>query len=171
MLRAPDADIGAIMRVANHEVARDNAEMLFVTVFAAILDLRSGELSYCNAGHDNPYQLLPHEPRLRRIEDGDGPPLCAAPGYAYSGARCTLQPGEMLCLMTDGVTEAMNRGNALYGPQRVHQLLLAATQRHCSAHDLVEGLRADVQRFVDGAEAADDLTILVLRWNGAGGTP
>ena len=57
MLRAPDADIGAIMAAANAEVSRDNAEMLFVTAFAGILDLDTGELDYCNAGHDNPYRL------------------------------------------------------------------------------------------------------------------
>ena len=53
MIRTPGADIGDIMSAANAEVSRDNAEMLFVTVFAAILDLQSGELVYCNAGHDN----------------------------------------------------------------------------------------------------------------------
>ena len=59
MIRTPGADIGDIMTAANAEVSRDNVEMLFVTVFAAILDLRSGELAYCNAGHENPYLLRP----------------------------------------------------------------------------------------------------------------
>jgi serine phosphatase RsbU (regulator of sigma subunit) len=168
MLRAPDADIGDIMRVANAEVSRDNAEMLFVTVFAAILDLRSGELSYCNAGHDNPYRLIDHEPWLQRIEDGDGPPLCAAADFPYRGARCTLAPGEMLCLMTDGVSEAQNLGGELYGAARAQHWLLDAARRGYGAPQLVEALRRDVERFSDGAEAADDLTILALRWNGAG---
>ena len=59
MLRAPAADIGDVMTVANAEVSRDNPEMLFVTAFAGILDLESGELAYCNAGHDNPYLTHP----------------------------------------------------------------------------------------------------------------
>ena len=121
MSRAPGADIGDIMSAANAEVSRDNAEMLFVTVFAAILDLDSGELSYCNAGHENPYRLRPGEPQLGRIVDGDGPPLCAMSDFDYRSARCQLVPGEMLCLMTDGVTEAQDATGALYGHARAER--------------------------------------------------
>ena len=64
MLRAPGADIGELMSAANAEVSRDNPEMLFVTVFAGILDLDTGELAYCNAGHENPY--LVHAGRRSR---------------------------------------------------------------------------------------------------------
>ena len=86
MIRTPGADIGAIMTAANAEVSRDNVEMLFVTVFAAILDLRSGELAYCNAGHENPYSLRPGGGAPERIADGDGPPLCAMSDYEYRSA-------------------------------------------------------------------------------------
>jgi serine phosphatase RsbU (regulator of sigma subunit) len=54
-MRSPDADIGELMSAANAEVSRDNPEMLFVTAFAGILDLDTGELQYCNAGHENPF--------------------------------------------------------------------------------------------------------------------
>ncbi len=108
MLRAPDADIGAIMVVANAEVSRDNPGSLFVTAFAAILDLDNGELQYCNAGHDNPYRLHPDYAEPQRIVDGDGPPLCAMPDFDYRGASTRLRPNEMLCLITDGVTEAQD---------------------------------------------------------------
>jgi serine phosphatase RsbU (regulator of sigma subunit) len=70
MLRARGADIGEVMSVANAEVSRDNPEMLFVTAFAGILDLETGDLAYCNAGHENPYLLHPGEATVRRIEDG-----------------------------------------------------------------------------------------------------
>ncbi len=56
-LRQPNASIGDLMRAANGEVSRDNPEMFFVTVFAVILDLATGKLAYCNAGHENPYVL------------------------------------------------------------------------------------------------------------------
>jgi adenylate cyclase len=168
MLRTPGADIGAIMRVANAEVSRDNPEELFVTVFAAILDLDTGELDYCNAGHDNPYRWLPPPHALQRIEDGDGPPLCAVADFDYRGARCRLAPGEMLCLMTDGVTEALDTAGQLYGHQRLEGLLQAHRDAAVAAdaHRLVEDLHADVLAFAAGAEPADDLTILALRWNG-----
>ena len=166
MLRAPDADIGAIMRVANAEVSRDNPGNLFVTAFAAILDLDSGELNYCNAGHDNPYRLHAAFAQPLRIEDGDGPPLCALPDFDYQGARCQLQRGELLCLSTDGVTEALNPAGDLYGNARLQQHLLDLQARHATPRQVVEGLQADVREFAAGAEAADDLTILALRWHG-----
>ncbi len=166
MLRTPDADIGAIMRVANAEVSRDNPGSLFVTAFAAILDLDSGELAYCNAGHDNPYRLHPAFAAPLRIEDGDGPPLCAVADYDYQAAHCRLRRGELLCLITDGVTEALAPAGELYGNQRLQQHLLALQQGGAAPKQLVDALQADVLQFAAGAEAADDLTILALRWNG-----
>ena len=172
MLRAPSADLGHVMSQANAEVSRDNPLQLFVSVFAAILDLRTGMLSYCNAGHDNPYRLrdgqrgTPHA--LSRISDGDGPPLCAMADFDYVGASCQLHAGEMLCLMTDGVTEALNPAAELYGTARAQAWL--ARMATVSAKELVDGLHADVLAFADGADAADDLTILALRWRGPEGS-
>jgi serine phosphatase RsbU (regulator of sigma subunit)/CHASE2 domain-containing sensor protein len=169
MLRTPQADIGAIMAVANAEVSRDNPGNLFVTCFAAILDLQSGELHYCNAGHDNPYRLHASYTAPRRIDDGDGPPLCAMADFDYRGAHTRLLPGELLCLMTDGVTEAQTPDGQLYGNERLQQLLLRLQQRGVGARALVEALQADVTAFAAGGEPADDLTILALRWNGPQG--
>jgi adenylate cyclase len=169
MLRAPQADIGYIMSVANSEVSRDNPGNLFVTCFAATLDLDSGELHYCNAGHDNPYRLLAGQDAPRRIDDGDGPPLCAVPDFDYRGATTRLQPGELLCLMTDGVTEAQTPEGRLYGNERLQQRLHELQRRGAGAREVVEALRRDVAAFAAGAEAADDLTILALRWNGPAG--
>jgi len=167
MIRTPGADIGDIMTAANAEVSRDNVEMLFVTVFAAILDLRSGELAYCNAGHENPYLLRPGSARPEPIADGDGPPLCAMADFEYRSARRRLVPGEWLCLMTDCVTEAQNRAGALYGHARAEQVIGELFRGDASARELVTGLQADVLAFEDGAEANDDLTLIALRWNGA----
>jgi adenylate cyclase len=166
MIRSPQADIGDIMSAANAEVSRDNAEMLFVTVFAAILDLNRGELRYCNAGHDNPYRLRPGDSPPQRIVDGDGPPLCAMSDFDYRSARCQLVPGEMLCLMTDGVTEAQNPAAALYGQGRAEGVIVDLVRSGAGARELVTALQADVLAFADGAEPNDDLTILAVRWNG-----
>ncbi len=165
---ADGVDLGRIVSDANAEVSRDNAQMLFVTAFAGILDLQSGEFDYCNAGHENPIRLHPAHPAPLRITDGDGPPLCAVPGFPYAGARCRLRPGELLCLMTDGVTEAQSPSGELYGPARVLRLVGALDGR-AGASEVVQALRADVLAFADGAEAADDVTILALRWLGPAG--
>lgn len=161
------ADIGEVMRAANREIARDNPEMLFVTVFAGILDLTSGELNYCNAGHDPPYFLRPQRALPLRSDGKAGPPLCVIEDYPYESECCRMQPGESLCAYTDGVTEAMNAGNELYGRQRlINALSWAATAT--DALDIVAAVGNDVQDFVGTTERSDDLTILALRWNGSG---
>jgi serine phosphatase RsbU (regulator of sigma subunit) len=169
-LRAPDADVGSLMSAANAEVSRDNAEMLFVTAFAGILDLETGELEYCNAGHENPYLIHPTDAAVRRIDDGDGPPLCTMGEFEYRGGRRVMRPGELLCVISDGVTEAQDRTGALYGSARVAAILPGSRGATATARTLVDALRADVEAFVAGAEPADDLTILALLWRGPGAT-
>ena len=166
ILRTSGADIGELMALVNGEVSRDNPEMLFVTAFAGVLDLESGDLAYCNAGHENPYLANPAEATVVRIEDGGGPPLCAVDDFVYRGAERRLRPGELVCLVSDGVTEAVNPEGELYGGERVRQFLQHAVTARTTAGALVEALRADVDAFGAGAEVADDLTVLVLRWNG-----
>jgi serine phosphatase RsbU (regulator of sigma subunit)/CHASE2 domain-containing sensor protein len=162
------ADIGEVMRAANEEIARDNPEMLFVTVFAAILDLRSGELTFCNAGHDAPFSLRPGSERPIQLESDGGPPLCVIEHFRYQSERYRLLPGEALCLFTDGVTEAMNAGADLYGRRRLFEVLEASGSAG-DAMRLVNAIRDDVRAFVGATERSDDITILVLKWNG--GTP
>ena len=167
-LRAAGTDVGALMAVANTEVSRDNQEMLFVTAFAGILDLETGELDYCNAGHDNPYVIHPAGAGVRRIDDGDGPPLCAMGDFDYRGGRLAMRPGELLCVITDGVTEAQDPAGALYGSARVEAILPRLSGGAATARGVVDALQADVAAFAAGAEPADDLTILALRWLGPG---
>ena len=159
------ADIGEVMHAANAEIARDNPEMLFVTVFAGILDLRNGELNWCNAGHDSPFCLRSGEIQPTRLEGNSGPPLCVIEGYAYSPERYGLQQGESLCLFTDGVTEAMNATDELYGRARLLSVLQSCAGS-TQAVQLVNAIRDDVRAFVLSTERSDDLTILALRWNG-----
>lgn len=159
------ADTGEVMRAANEEIARDNPEMLFVTVFAGILDLRTGELNWCNAGHDSPFSLRPGQQAPKRLEGPSGPPLCVVEGYSYSSERYRLLPAETLCLFTDGVTEAMNADNELYGRARLASVLQVLT-RVTDALQVVDAIRDDVRSFVGNTERSDDLTILALRWEG-----
>jgi serine phosphatase RsbU (regulator of sigma subunit) len=163
-LRSADATIGELMRTANTEVSRDNPEMFFLTAFAGVLDLRSGEIEYCNAGHDNPYLLRPDGAKLARLADGAGPPLCSVERFDYQSADGRMEPGDLLCLVTDGVTDAQNAAGERYGTRRLQELL---GERHANcAQALVDAVRADVQSFAAGAEPADDITVLALHWIG-----
>jgi len=162
------ADVGAVMRAANTEISRDNPEMLFVTVFAGILNLQTGELNWCNAGHDVPFCLRPNQKIPTRLLGDSGPPLCVIEGYAYRSEQYCLLPGETLCLFTDGVTEAMNAKKELYGRHRLHSILASSTNVS-DAHALLNTIRDDVRGFVLATERSDDLTILALLWRGGGG--
>ena len=159
-----ETDIGAIVNRANAEISRDNPEMLFITLFAGILNVATGELRFCNAGHDAPLLVRPGV-LPRAIEAEGGPPLCVLEDFPYATEICQLQPGDLLCLMTDGVTEAMTGQGALMGRERV-EALLADTPPTASAKTVTEHLHAAVDGFVAGAEASDDLTILTIRWFG-----
>jgi len=158
------SDIGTIINLANAEIARDNPEMLFITMFAGVLDLATGEVEFCNAGHDAPYLLRKGAAPAPVVAVG-GPPLCVVDDFVYATERLTLKPGDMLCVATDGVAEAMNGSGALLGAERTKQIL-AAIPADANANDVVDELYKAVGRFVDGAEASDDLTVLTVRWNG-----
>lgn len=157
--------IDELLREANTEIARENPESLFITVFAGVLDVLSGRLEYCNAGHEPPFVLAPHG-EIARLEEGGGPPLCVLDGFSYVAAEHWMTPRGIVCVVSDGVTEAMNAAGELYGAGRLRQALERGRDAE-NPEALVNAIRADVARFVGGAEAADDLTLLVLRWNGA----
>jgi serine phosphatase RsbU (regulator of sigma subunit) len=158
-------DIGGLMVRANAEVSRENPESLFITAFAGILDARSGELQYCNAGHEPPFARAPGAPVERLVHEG-GPPLCVIDDYAYPLARRRLAAGEWLCVVTDGVTEAMNAAGELYGAARL-RTVLESLPRSADPQAVLATVRVDVGRFVGSAEPSDDLTLMCLRWGGA----
>jgi serine phosphatase RsbU (regulator of sigma subunit)/CHASE2 domain-containing sensor protein len=159
-------EVAAMMREADAEISRDNAEGLFVTVVAGILDARSGALQYCRAGHE-PAFLLPRGGRaLERLHEGGGPPLCSVDGFPYTAVSRSLEPGDTLVLITDGITEAARDDGRLYGRVRL-ETLLAGLGAAASAAEVGEAIRRDVTLFTGGAEPSDDMAILVIRFNGS----
>lgn len=163
VLRHPDA-LDQALAQAEAEIRRENPESLFVTMLVACLDLETGELTFCNAGHDPLYALQPGREAPRRIDHGGRPPLCVLEGYPYPLGRDRLAPGEVVCLITDGITEATNRNGQLYGYPRLHGVFAAGSALDPAA--LVAAVRKDVLDFTAGAEQADDMSVLALRWNG-----
>ena len=161
-LRAED-EPAAILGRANAEISRDNPESLFVTAFAGVLDARTGNLAYCNAGHEPPVASAPGEAPVRVMQSG-GPPLCVVPGYAYSSGQLGLPQGGWLCVVTDGVTEAMNARGELYGTARLLSVLRG--QESAAPGALIAAVRDDVRHFAGGAEQSDDVALLCVRWLG-----
>jgi serine phosphatase RsbU (regulator of sigma subunit)/CHASE2 domain-containing sensor protein len=163
--------LGRVFAEANRKISdastvaeSEGARPTFVTVFAAVLDLRSGVILYVSAGHDAPYVLRGGGGPFRLDTEG-GPPLgCAIEDEDYPVDRAQLEPGDVLLLYTDGVTEAKNAGEALYSTARLQATVEAIPST--SAKSVVEHVREDVRRFVAAAEQADDLTLLAIRWLG-----
>ncbi|MGH8641743.1 MAG: PP2C family protein-serine/threonine phosphatase, partial [Burkholderiales bacterium] len=157
-------DLGATMTEANAEITRENPELLFVTVIACLLDVESGELAYCNAGHELPQIIAPDGSTTRQL-DGGGPPLCTLENFPYETMRSRLAPGDSLVLVSDGVPEAMNRALELFGRGRVGPML-AAMPAGLSAEERVNAVNGEVRKYSEGAEQADDVTVLAVRWHG-----
>jgi len=165
-LRGP-SEMAAIMNGANRELTRENPEMLFVSSVAGILDASSGQVFLCNAGHDAPRRLTV-DGRVEHLQSADGPPLCVLDDFEYPVQHYQLQAGECLCLTTDGINEAMNEAGDLYGNERLDRLLAALPSTAAATPAaVVQAVRDDVRLHVGQAEPSDDLTLLVLRWDGA----
>jgi len=157
-------EVGVMLSRAQEEIGRENPELLFVTAFAAILDPATGELEFANAGHEPPYvRRLQGAPE--KLSHAGGPPLCVMEGYVYPTWRRQLAPGEWICVVTDGATEAMNARKEFFGAERL-RTALGWMPENVEPAELVRRVRDDVHRFAEGAEPADDLTLLALRWVG-----
>ena len=159
-----EGDVGEIVRRLDRELSRNNPEMMFLTLFAGILNLATGELRFSNAGHDAPILAGPGA-APRRLASQGGPPLCAVEGFPYPTESESLQPGEILCLMTDGVSEATGRAGELMGRERVRAAFENLAPGTTSAEAL-NRLRAAMDGFLAGATPSDDLALLAVRWNG-----
>jgi CHASE2 domain-containing sensor protein/serine phosphatase RsbU (regulator of sigma subunit) len=154
---------GNALERAAAEIERDNPETFFVTVFAATLDPMSGRLEYCNAGHEPPFVRRPGGP-LERLPPAERPPIGVPGSFPFATDARQLARGEWLCAVTDGVTEAMDPAGALYGVQRLEQVL-ACVGPDAAPQEITGAVRDDVKRFVGDASASDDLTLLALRWS------
>lgn len=160
-------DLGQALRAVEAELNRENPEFLFVTAFVGVLDLSTGRLDFVRAGHDAP--LLLRAGQISRLDNAaaSGPPLCALGDFPYQAAQAQLQAGDLLCLFTDGVTEASNGAN-LFGVERLIAALVAPPREPALQAQITQ-LRDTVRAFEAGQPPADDLALLLLRWHGAGG--
>jgi adenylate cyclase len=138
--------------------------MLFVTGLAGMLDLNSGVLELVNAGHDAPWRIN-RQGEIERIEGNGGPPLGVMDTYNYPFKRVQLSVGDTLLFVTDGVYEAVNATDELYGTDRITEVL-ERIGLNLTPHQLGLELREDLRKFVGEAEPSDDITLLVLHWNG-----
>jgi len=162
LLHKPDGgppDPADIVATVNRELCQDNAGMMFVTLFFAMLDPRSGDLRFTNAGHNPPYQLVGDQ--IVAVTACKGRPLGVRMNSVYETGTLNLAPGSALYVYSDGITEAENRKQDLFTEERLEAVLRQAGGR--SPRDLVNAVAEAVHRFSDGAAQSDDITALALR--------
>lgn len=153
-----------IVRSLNEAISETNESGMFCTLFLGILDLQTGHLAYCNAGHNAPL-IATAEGEARYMEIKSNLPLGLFAGFPYEQQETTLRPGEKLLLYTDGVTEAENPAHELFSDERLQEFLQAHQTE--APRPIVEQLKEDVHRFADGADQSDDITILCLQYSGS----
>jgi phosphoserine phosphatase RsbU/P len=152
-----------ILTRVNNELAEGNDAAMFVTVFCGILDTETGEVLYANAGHNPPLHIRKGG-QVSYLENSGGLVLGVEEGIVYQVDRIQLEPGEMLFLYTDGVTEAMNDQEDLFSEERLQEELARCSQKAIQA--LIATLMQRINEFVGEAPQSDDITMMVLQYRG-----
>ena len=159
----PGISLGDVFSDVNNMLCDSNSEGLFITAFEGVLDLVTGEFRYVNAGHEPPYICKQGEGyEAYRIKAGFV--LAGMEDLRYREGSLQLSAGDRIFLYTDGVTEATDAENQLYGSERLHRVL----NDHLDANPeaLLAAVKADVDRFVGDAPQFDDITMLCMEYRG-----
>ena len=154
-----------LLERVNRELCQENDALMFVTVFCGILDLRTGELNYSNAGH-NPPLLLRREREPAWLEIPPGLVLGVRTESTYLPMNIQLATGDSLILYTDGITDALSSDDQPFSAARL--LVEAGGGKNESAQQMTERILSKVQSHAESASPADDITLLSLRYLGTG---
>lgn len=145
----------------NDTVMKDNDTCMFVTMLIGVLDLDTGLLTFCNAGHNPPVIIDSNGAKLLDVEENI--PVGVIDGFDYQEERLTLSPDTSFFLYTDGLTEAENASKELYGEERM--LAVLSENRDETPRETIERVETSVKAFVGATDQSDDLTMLSLRLN------
>jgi sigma-B regulation protein RsbU (phosphoserine phosphatase) len=162
LMRSPDggtASAADVVARVNRELCQDNGDMMFVTMFLGMLQLRTGALTFCNAGHNPPYLL--RSDGIETIDDAMGTVLGVEAKAQYRTGRMVVPPGAKIYLYTDGVTEAADAAQQLFSEERLMEIL--GDNALVQSADVVKRVTAEIQSFVGGAEQSDDITMMAIR--------
>jgi serine phosphatase RsbU (regulator of sigma subunit) len=152
-------DLGAEVIAANRQLAADNAEGMFTTLFCGVLDLATGTLSWCNAGHPAAL-VLRQDGTFEPLRVG-GPPLGIVDTARYVPKSVTLAPGDLLFLYSDGVTEAENMSGVAFDEGGLQ--IVIGQHWWQDLNTLGTSVLRAVEAHAAGAKIADDLTVLAVR--------
>jgi sigma-B regulation protein RsbU (phosphoserine phosphatase) len=155
LLSESEPELVRIVSRMNDMMIRKSSMTVFVTFFAGVLDLDTGHLRYCNAGHKAPLvnrQPLPVHSNL---------PIGAMLDCEFEAQEADLAPGSTLFLYTDGLDEAEEAGHQMFGKKRIYEVMQTSSLQ---PHMLIERMTQAVADFVGDTEQSDDLTMLAIQW-------
>ena len=154
-----DSPAGCIT-YSNKLLAGESVDCMFVTVFYGIMNINTGEIVYCNAGHNPPY-MLKRNGEIAPLPMSQNPMVGAIDGIEYQEGNVQMEKGDALVMFTDGVTEAMNTAYEEFGEQRLEDTLEEVALHNCQ--QMIDAVKADVAAFAGDAEQSDDLTVLAIK--------
>ncbi len=152
---------GNCLTKVNNILQRDNSNMMFVTTFYGVLDIPSGQVSFCDAGHNHPF-IVRKDGTVEPIRKTHGMALGVMEDIEYKEDTLTLNAGDMLFLYTDGVTEAEQRDGAQFGEIKLSEKL--HQYQNLAAGELINTLKQDIVDFAQGWPQSDDITMLAIRY-------
>ena len=150
-----------IIAALNESLIIRNESMMFCTLFAGTIDLKTGRLRYCNAGHNAPL-VIGDDAHLLDVKSNL--PIGIEPDWTFEAQEVTLAPGTTILLYTDGLTEAENQEKELFGCERMTEV--ADSLRDKNPQELIKSLEETVHTFAGGAEQSDDLTMMAIKYFG-----
>ena len=157
--------IEQVFTVANEKLCEGNDAGMFVTAWMGILNTKTGKVLFANAGHNAP--LVKHaDGTYEYLKSRAGFVLAGMEGVRYRKNELDLAPGDAIYLYTDGVTEATDANNTLYGEDRLHTVL--EKYKDAAPQVICDEVKRDVDAFVGEAPQFDDITMLSLKYNGEG---
>jgi sigma-B regulation protein RsbU (phosphoserine phosphatase) len=161
-IAAREPDLAEVLGAVNRGLCQENEQGMFVTLFAGVLDLATGELSYASAGHDAPVLVAGPGTEPRLLELDGGPVLGLIEVSEYRAQKAALTPGDALVLYTDGVSEALDEKGDFFTAYRLQQHLAKAA--HQQDAELARSVYEAVKSFAGSAPQSDDITVMSVRY-------
>lgn len=158
-----ERDLTDVFYEVNNMLCESNSENLFITAFEAVINIETGYLTYVNAGHEMPY-IYRKGKEWTAYQMKPGFVLAGMENMKFTGGEITLEPGDKIFQYTDGVTEATNSNNELYGMDRLKVALDANTNK--TMNELLKAVKEDIDKFVGEAPQFDDITMLGFEFKG-----
>ena len=153
-----------LIKIINNKVCENNRQGFFVTMLAGLVNIKTGKISFINCGHNIP--LIKHKSgEYEYLTLNSNIPLGTFEDFDFEISETQLQAGDILFTYTDGITEAMNDKNEMYGEQRLKDALNKINNEN-DVKEIISEIRQNIKKYTDNAPQSDDITMLCFKYNG-----